>query len=756
MSEIITHVSSVDEQRTAVLPEQPHHFADKTETPLCSPAFIALLTLMAGPHIALFPAWKILSRLSAGIRAKLILTVTAIAYPALYIFLVLWPTDWYWSSLTLIAAHFLAAGANYFYFRRLHQSKKEQYQTTFVESQKSGKRFVLTGIAGGVFLIPVLGVPFIILFLLGADRLLSSLMPVAFDDSLSMVLLAFGILSLGITGAIAGGWVGKLGLHIKPFQFFTYAVGLVWIVLLWFFILQLTIVLPGFLTVQIDNSELVTPFTLFLFGNLLVGSWWSTSLLLYALRPLSASGKTLRFLQIPAISLSSAFLFSLVCGYSSNWFHSAGNYFEKEGRIATSLWCYERGMSKKPSGLHASYLQYRIALLAHKLGEREKAVDGFRKVVSMYNSRGDLVQNSTKFLDNLERNSGPAKRVVLPGVETSTAYKGGYCVPNSLALVMRYWGATVDAKEIGQAITGLDSGTTIVDEAWFAEQKGFRHDFLPTATLADIFSCIDAGFPVLVYVPSHVFAIVGYDSTLETFITYDVATRDIWVDYLQKDFVRSWKKENTTMVIVYPPDKADKLPATIRTALAESSGQYLQYHLHYLDSPEGYAGADHLMMAMDGSSQFFLPLVTAYKEYPSLRADLVQTRNVEGAVADIINYFDTDFDEGMHLAGQINNYDYPYEDEKLESSLNFLVGTGHLKKASSLIEEIGSKGLLSDNSLETQAMLDISLGDFDNAIPRLTDLNNSQLHFYLAQSYLQQGNVTSAIAGLVKTIDGCT
>ncbi len=756
MSEIITHDSSSDGANISALTEQPHRSAQKAETPLCSPAFIALLTLMAGPHIALFPGWKILSRLGAGIRAKLLLTVSAIAYPALYVFLVLWPTDWYWSSLALIAAHFLAAGANYLYFRRLYQTNKEKYLTDFAESCTSEKRFVVTGIAGGIFLIPVLGVPFIIIFLLGSDRLLSSLMPVAFDDTLAMVLLAFGVLSLGITGAIAGGWVGRLGLRIKPLQFFTYAIGLVWIVLLWFFILQLTIVLPGFLTVQIDNSELVSPFTLFLFGNLLIGSWWSTSLLLYALRPLTASGKVLRFLQIPAISLSSAFLFSLVCGYSSNWFHSAGNYFEKEGKIATSLWCYERGMSKKPSGLHASYLQYRIALLAHKLGKKEKAVVGFRKVVSMYNSRDDLVKNSTKFLDNLERKAGFGKRIVLPGVETSTAYKGGYCVPNSLALVMRYWGATVDAKEIGQAITGLDSGTTIVDEAWFAEQKGFRHDFLPTATLADIFACIDAGFPVLVYVPSHVFAIVGYDSALETFVTYDVATRDIWVDYLQKDFVRSWKKEDTTMVIVYPPDKAGKLPATIRTALAGSSGQYLQYHLHYLDSPEGYAGAEHLMMAMGGSSQFFLPLVTAYQEYPSLRAGLVQTRNVEGAVSDIVNYFNTDFDEGLHLAGQVNDYDYPYEDEKLESSLDFLVGTGHLEKASSLIKEIGSKGLLSDKTLKTQAMLDISLGDFNNAIPRLTDLNNSQLYFYLAQSYLKQGNITSAIAGLVKTIDGCT
>jgi|GEM_PF-1069949 len=745
-----------DKQSGSSLSAQPDHSAGRTNIPLCSPALLAVLTLMAGPHIALFPGLKILSRLGAGIRPKSIMVIAALVYPAFYVFLLLVPTDWYWSSLALIAAHLVVSVVYYLYFRRLYQTKSAEYQIALADSSASGQRFVVTGIAGGLFLVPVLGLPFIVVFLLGLDRLFSTVMPVAFDDATSMILMVFGVLSLGVTGAIAGGWIGKLGVRIRPSQLIYYVIGLVWIVLLWFLGLQLTIVLPGFLTMQIDNPESFSPLSLFFIGNLLVGSWWSTSLLLYALRPVTVFGKVLRFLQVPAIVLSSAMIFSFVCGNSSNWFHSAGKYFEKEGRITTSLWCYERGMSKKPSGLHASYLQYRIALLAHKLGDREKARDGFRKVVSMYNYREDLVEKSTKLLDNLERNAGKGRRVVLPGVETATAYKGGYCVPNSLALVLRYWGAEVGAKEIGQAITGLDSGTTIVDEAWFAEQKGFRHDFLPTATLADIMACIDAGFPVLVYVPAHVFAIVGYDRSLETFVTYDVATRDIWVDYLQNDFVRSWKKEDTTMVVVFPPDKENELPASIRTALAESRGQYLQYHLHYLDSPEGYANADHLMMAMNGSTQFFLPLVTAYQEYPALRADLLSSRNVEGAVSNIINYFNTDFDEGTHLAGQLNEYDYPSEDKRLESSLTFLVGTGHLETASHLIEEIGAKGLLSDTTLETQAMLDLSLGDFDNAIPRLNDLDDSQLHFYLAQSYLKQGNITSAIAGLVETVDGCT
>lgn len=729
--------------------------SDTNSDPLLSPASIALWTLLAGPHAVLLPGLKVIARLDGGAGGKWLLVSAALLFPLLYVFLVFSPTQWYWSSLILMAAHLACTAVYYLYFRSLKLAAPGGYPTGFPLSRTSDRHFLVAGFAGGLLLVPLLGLPFIIAFLLGIDRLLSTLMPVAFDDPLALALLGFGIFGLAAAGAIAGGRIGRLGLCIRPLQLLSHSLGLVWIILLLFLFLQLAIVLPGFLTAQIDTEQ-AGPFALFAAGLLGIGSWWSTSLLFYTLQPAAISGRALRLLQMVGMVGSSALVFALFCGYPANWFHSTGKYLEKEGRIAASLWCYERGMSKKPSGLHAGYLQYRIALLAHKLGEEGKARAGFRQVVSMYNRNEDLVETASKFLDNIDRNQGRGKRVVLPGVETPTAYKGAYCVPNSLALVMRYWGADVDAATIGQAITGLDSGTMIVDQAWYAEQKGFRHDFLPAATMADIVAAIDAGFPVLVYVPSHVFAIVGYDEVLETFITYDVATRDIWVDYLQKDFIKSWKKEDTTMVVVYPPERADRLPAALRKALAETGGQYLHYHLHALDAPAGYAGADHLLLATKGPPQFFLPLVTAYEEFPPLRALLPRTGAVEPAVNSIIDYFGTDFDEGMHLAGQRDDDDSITADKKLATALAFLIGTDHLDQAAQLIEKIGTAGGLSDETRAVRAMLDLARNDLDNGIPRLTQLSDSQLQFYLAQGFLRQGNVTSAIAGLVKTIDDCT
>jgi hypothetical protein len=749
MSDIPSETSSDCDLNAAPARQQ----ATRPSDPPLSPASIALWTLLAGPLAVLFPGLKVIARLGAGARGKWLLSSAALLFPILYVFLIFSPTQWYWSSLVLMVAHLACTTAYYLYFRRLKLAAPGDYPTGFPRT--SGRQYTIAGIAGGLLLVPLLGLPFIIGFLLGIDRLLSTLMPVAFDDSFALVLLVLGVFSLALAGAIAGGRIGRLGLNIRPLQLLSHSLGLVWVVLLLFLFLQLAIVLPGFLTAQIDTEQ-AGPFALFGVGLLCIGSWWSTSLLFYTLQPATVPGRVMRLLQMPLIVCSSALIFALFCGYPANWFHSTGKYLEKEGRIAASLWCYERGMSKKPSGLHAGYLQYRIALLAHKLGEEDKARAGFRKVVSLYNQNENLTKSASKLLDNIDRNEGRGKRVVLPGVETPTAYKGAYCVPNSLALVMRYWGADVDATAIGQAITGLDSGTIIVDQAWYAEQEGFRHDFLPVATMADIVAAIDAGFPVLVYVPAHVFAIVGYDEVLETLITYDVATRDIWVDYLQKDFIKAWKKEDTTMVVVYPPDRADRLPATLRTALAETSGQYLHYHLHALDAPAGYAGADHLLQATEGPPQFFLPLVTAYKEFPALRASLLGTGKVEPTVDGIIDYFGADFDEGAHLAGQRDYDDYVTADKKLATAIAFLIGTEHLDQAAQLIEKIGTTGELSNETQAVRAMLDLARNDLGNAIPRLTQLSDSQLQFYLAQSFLLQGNVTSAIAGLTKTIDDCT
>ncbi|WP_163338840.1 C39 family peptidase [Desulfopila sp. IMCC35008] len=727
-----------------------------SQTPLQGPGSIALMTFMAGPHISLFPVLTIFSRLSTPIAYRFLTILAAIGCPLLYAGMLLWKTKWYWASLITVTAHIGFAVSYYFLFRKLAARYPDEYAMELPPSAIQEKRYVLAGMAGGLGLIPLLGAPFVLLFLLASDKLLLTIMPLAFDDSTSLYLMIQAILSLLVTGFIAGGWAGRLALKSSALETIWNSLTLVWISLTWFFFLIVVITLPAFLTSQADSQTMGMSFLYFLVGNLFIGSWWSVYIQMYTLRPASFIRRGLRLLYAPIICLSSAFIFGIICGYPANWYHSAGKYFEKRGRVSPSLWCYEQGLGRNPTGPHASYLQYRIALGEHKLGNTEKAIKGFRKIVSMYNYNEELVSHANQFLDNLARNNHQGKRVVLPGVDNPTTYKGAYCVPNSLALVMNFWGADVDADDIGRQITSLAGGTMTVDQTWYAQQNGFNHEFIPMASTADIKETIDAGFPVMVYVPQHVFVIVGYDEQLETFVTYDVATGDVWVEYLQKDFIKSWKKENSTMIVAYPQEKADTLPIKLTRMIEEKSNSYFQYHLHKVQSFGQFNNLDHLEYAATSSSSYFFPIVTLFRNYPATRSRISSTFDIDGISTRIEAYYGRDFDEGMHLAGQYHDSSYADSDDDLKQSLDFLIGTNRLKEAKELIEAIEANGVISSDTSETLSIVNLALGDLERAIPQLEEQDDSQLHFYLAQSYLQQGKIRSALPGLVKTIDDCT
>jgi tetratricopeptide (TPR) repeat protein len=458
---------------------------------------------------------------------------------------------------------------------------------------------------------------------------------------------------------------------------------------------------------------------------------------------------------VPAVNLCAAVALAIMLGYPADLFLALGRHQERKAHISQALWCYQEGLTKAPSGQIASYLQYRAALIHHKLGHRDKARDGFRRVVTKYNQRQELAQQADRFLDNLQHAGTNGRRVVLPGVETRTQYKGAYCVPNSLALAMRFWGASVDARSIGAQITGLGTGTYVVDQSWYAQQHNFRHDFLPMADLADIKTCIDAGFPVLVYVPAHVFAIVGYDEMLKTFVTYDVATQDLWAEYLQEDFIKAWKKQATTLVLAYPEEKALLLPETIRTRLQRNSDNYLHFQLHYLDTRTDAPSIAHLERAAGDNGSFFFPLTILYTEYPSLRTTLNARYDVDQITNAIIAYFGNNFDEGTHLAGQYNDEETADPDWALKTSVEYLIGERRFDQIEQLLARVDSQGQLSGQMQYYNAMAALSQGRYAQGLDRFNRAEGDGKDFYAALASLQMKDRSHALQGLVKTLDGC-
>jgi hypothetical protein len=665
----------------------------------------------------------------------------------------LWEVEWFWSTILISGIHLLSATGIFFAMRPLHLNYQLHHPRPAQE--RGSLKKIVTGLITGAYIGCLLGVISSVVYILLIDRLFSTLIPISFEDATTGTRVFIMIFFLTVSGIVAGGFIGRHRPRVSVTQIFLFGIGLIWAYLTWLTAMEITVAIPEFQAGAATGGgwdSLVAPFIL---ENLLVGFWWPVFLMFYIMSPPDRMKKLLRGGLVLAINLAAGITFSITFGYPADIFLSAGRHLERNARTEKALWCYERGLKKEPENRVASYLQYRVALLNHKLYQPDKAKNGFKRVVAKYTWNKNLVKKANRFLDNLERSAGK-KRVVLPGVETRTEYKGGYCVPNSLALAMRFWGADISARGIGKRITGLGSGTFVVNQSWFAEQEGFRHVFLPLADLNDIKQCIDAGFPVLVYVPAHVFAIFGYDEALETFVTYDIATHDVWVEYLQKDFIKSWKKQATTMVLAYPPDKELLLPDNIKDRIIRLSDNYLHFQLHFFDTPAGTVSVPHLFKAAGRSGEFFFPITILYSDFPGLRRDLVDKFGSEPIYDAIKSYFWEDFDEGIHRAGQYHNQRWARPDWALRFSVNYLIGQKQYDLVKTLTSRIKLEGRISDGILADAGIIDLAQGNLEDGLDRLSNAKGANKPLYTGLAKLKTGDKAGAVRDFVKIVKNST
>lgn len=727
--------------------EEPVH-AEPTSAPL-HPGWLVPMTMIAGLAASGPLAGATLFKCGYRKSGALVGVLLGLIGIGLFGSIILWSVEWYWATLTLTLIHLSFGVALFFLVRKPYLTFRAAHPSP--PKQRGTYREVIAGIVGGAFISSLLGMVSMIAYILCIDRLFSTLMPVAAEDEFVMARLFAGVFFLTLSGAIAGGGFGWFKRRMTAAQMGVYGLGLVWVYCTWSLALEVTIAIPGFQAGAATGEGWESIIMAFSQGNAMVGFWWSVFLLAFMMAPLGKLAKMGRAAQVVGLNCLAAITLAIMLGTPADMFLALGRHFEREALTENALWCYERGLSKEPRPWIASYLQYRVALLHHKLGKTEKAMHGFKRVVAKYTWNEELVKKANRFLENLDR-AVDSRRVVLPGVETRTEYKGGYCVPNSLALAMRYWGSDVTARMIGKRITGLGSGTFAVNQRWFAEQEGFRHDFLPMASIEDIKRCIDAGFPVLVYVPSHVFAIFGYDEGLETFVTYDIATHDVWVEYLQKDFIKAWKKRTTTLVLAYPPEQESLLPEDIRQRVARLSDQYLHFQLHFLDTPTNSISVPHLQKAAGETGEFFFPVTILYTDFPGLRGQLTASYDVESIEASIRTYFWDDFDEGVHLWGQYHDEHWAWPDWNLRYSIHYLIGQKQFDLVEELITHINEQGQISEEMVAEVGMIDLAGGEFNMGLDRLNALGNPIYPLYIGLTYLKTGNEQGAVRELAKAV----
>lgn len=318
-------------------------------------------------------------------------------------------------------------------------------------------------------------------------------------------------------------------------------------------------------------------------------------------------------------------------GYTARVQFVLARQLEKSGRIEAALRWYGRSLTARSTPLLESYLQHRIGLIHYKLGHLDQAAASFRLVQTTRNANKELVRQSAYYLERLERPE-EGKRVVLGGVEVRTELRDSYCAPNTLALVMNFWGRRLSPAAIGEKVALIGGGTPLSGIQFICEENGLDHLLVPFATTADLRWLIDRGVPVMVYLPGHVLAVFGYDTRLGTLVTYDTATWDIWVDEPQPDFLDNWGRTLFLIGVVMPHEAGPQAAEEIRTRFGARSSEAAWHWYLSNEVPRDQAAA-HLRAALVADPGFFPAAFSMLDRFPASRAWLRDHADGEAIVA---------------------------------------------------------------------------------------------------------------------------
>jgi ABC-type bacteriocin/lantibiotic exporter with double-glycine peptidase domain len=156
-----------------------------------------------------------------------------------------------------------------------------------------------------------------------------------------------------------------------------------------------------------------------------------------------------------------------------------------------------------------------------------------------------------------------------PGIESRGHYIEGVpffrqdeydCGPAALAVVLSFWGRSVDLEEIrGRVLTPKLRGTLPMDLERYAREAGFTAESsagaaslemikTPVRNSIPVICLLDLGFGP--YKQPHYVTVIGFDDGNTIFITHDGVKQDRLMSY--ETFERAWSRAGRWMLVVRP------------------------------------------------------------------------------------------------------------------------------------------------------------------------------------------------------------
>ncbi|MCP3871968.1 MAG: hypothetical protein GY699_02290 [Desulfobacteraceae bacterium] len=203
-----------------------------------------------------------------------------------------------------------------------------------------------------------------------------------------------------------------------------------------------------------------------------------------------------------------------------------------------------------------------IASLHHRQGvlqvlnqDYPSAVASFKKVLADYSEDYPVFLKARRYMDAFEKNRSAKNhsRKILT-VRHQTFEQAASCFPNSLSVILNYYEEEpVSTRKLSYAIKeGFSEGTFIWKAQAFLNKNGFELITTFWQNESSLISLLEADYPVLVYIPGHVYTLYGYDSRVGMFFTYDTAKSNRWNDKPFWELQRHWMEGSFLMSVVVP------------------------------------------------------------------------------------------------------------------------------------------------------------------------------------------------------------
>lgn len=266
---------------------------------------------------------------------------------------------------------------------------------------------------------------------------------------------------------------------------------------------------------------------------------------------LRSMGKSLLYsvVFVPLITLHCVVL----SGYTVTIGLTLASILEDKQKLSSARTLYNKSIPYIKHDHLLVTLHHRLAVLNVMNDNYQDALMAFKKVMADYSDDYDVYRKAKSYLESYKKNMPRkihGKRII--NVQHQTFEQAASCFPNSLAVILNFYEENpISTRALSYSIKeGFDEGSFIWKAASFLKKSDYQLVTTFWQNKEMLIRLLDAGYPVLIYIPGHVYTLYGYDARMEMFFTYDTAEANRWNDNPFNDLLKTWMDTSFLMSVV--------------------------------------------------------------------------------------------------------------------------------------------------------------------------------------------------------------